>query len=127
MNEQIVYNAIRTPDGTELVSYTSHDYKTYLDTISTEMYMVDGGTDYLRRSAGHTVDYEELSVYADDDHVDIREVVVWGTYGKDGKQPLKFKRVSHMSTGHIEAVLETQALVPWRRKIFEDELLYRRD
>jgi hypothetical protein len=31
MDDRLVYNAIRTPDGTVLVSYSRHDYKTYTD------------------------------------------------------------------------------------------------
>lgn len=31
MDKQLIYNAIKTPDGTVLVSYHRHDYKTHLD------------------------------------------------------------------------------------------------
>ena len=34
MEDGLVYNTIRTPDGTVLVSYSRHDYKTYTDESS---------------------------------------------------------------------------------------------
>jgi hypothetical protein len=49
-------------------------------------------------------------------------VFKWGTRGKDGKQPLKFVVLKDMTTDHIEAILETQSLPDYMRKIFLDEL-----
>ena len=119
--EKIVANRIRTPDGTILESKHRHDYVTYTDANGKE-YMVDGGTDYLRRIVHDDAPYEELSVYADAPHAVIREVFKWGTRGKDGKQPLKFVVLKDMTTDHIEAILETQNLPGYMRKIFLDEL-----
>ena len=118
---RIVANRIRTPDGTILESKHRHDYVTYVDKNGKE-YMVDGGTDYLRRNVYEDAPYEELSVYADAPHTVIREVFKWGTRGKDGKQPLKFVVLKDMTTEHIEAILETQNLPGYIRKIFLDEL-----
>ena len=61
MNEQLISNKIRTPDGTILQSFNRHDYKTYIDANGFE-YMVDGGIDYLRRIIVDDAPYEELSV-----------------------------------------------------------------
>ena len=65
----IVLNRIQTPDGTILTSYHGHDYKTYVDSIDGNEYMVDGGLNYLKRSMS---DYEDLSVYSDDDFEIVR-------------------------------------------------------
>ena len=86
----ILYNAIRTPDGTLLVSYHRHDYVAHKD-ANGKYYAVDGGLEYLRRIG--TIDYEELSLTDKDDFSKVREVVTWGTRGKDGKQPLEYKRL----------------------------------
>ena len=48
MARQIVLNSIMTPDGTVLISHHRHDYVTHLDKNG-ELYLVDGGTDYLKR------------------------------------------------------------------------------
>ena len=118
---KIVANRIRTPDGTILESMHRHDYVTYTDANGKE-YMVDGGLDYLRRIVHDDAPAEELSVYSDAPHAVIREVFKWGTRGKDGKQPLKFVVLKDMTTDHIEAILETQNLPSYMRKIFLDEL-----
>lgn len=78
----LIQNAIRTPDGTILDSRSRHDYKSYVDTINGQTYMVDGGLDYIRRSIGLV---EDLTLHDDDPHEVIREKLLRGTRGKDGK------------------------------------------
>ena len=122
---KIVANRIRTPDGTILESVHRHDYVTYVDKNGKE-YMVDGGTEYLRRIIHDDAPYQELSVYTNDPHAEIREVFKWGTRGKDGKQPLKYVPLKDLTTEHIDAILETQTHISGHvRKIFLDELIFR--
>ncbi len=122
---RIVSNRIRTPDGTILESMHRHDYRVYVDANGKE-YMVDGGLDYLRRNVHDDAPYEELSVYADDLHIEIRSVFKWGTRGKDGKQPLTYVPLKDLTTEHIEAILDTQShIADYIRKLFIDELNFR--
>ena len=122
---RIVSNRIRTPDGTILESMHRHDYVTYVDANGKE-YMVDGGLDYLRRNVHDDAPYEELSVYTDDLHIEIRNVFRWGTRGKDGRQPLTYVPLKDLTTEHIEAILDTQTHIQEHiRKIFLDELSIR--
>ena len=87
--------------------------------------MVDGGLDYLRRSVNATP-AKDLSIYVTDAHEENREALYWGTYGKNGDQPLKWKILKDLDTDHIEAILETQWQIPeWKRELFQDELDYR--
>lgn len=121
----IVLNRIRTPDGTELTSYNTHDYKEYKDKNG-HTYMVDGGNSYLRRNVIHDAPYEELSVNSDAPHGTIRESFHWGTYGKDGTNQLKYKVLKELTKEHICAILKTQNHIPdWIREIFNDELYLR--
>lgn len=122
---RILLNRIKTPDGTILTSYNRHDYVTHKDSITKEVLMVDGGTDYLRRNIGT---YEELSVYDDGSHITRRSAVHWGTRGKDGKQPLVYKLLKDLDSDHIEAILKTQHQISeFYREIFKEELKYRFD
>lgn len=41
-------------------------------------------------------------------NINPREYLYWGTYGKDGDQPLKYKLIKDLDTDHIKAILETQ-------------------
>lgn len=125
MTNRLIYQAIRTPDGTILESRHRHDYNVYTDTISQETYMVDGGVDYIRRFVTKTP-AEELSLYLEDGIEAFRDKVTWGTRGKDGKQPLRQIKLSEMSNAHIEACLETQPYMHSHyRAAFEMELEYR--
>jgi hypothetical protein len=122
---KILLNRIKTPDGTILTSYNRHNYVEYKDTITKEVLMVDGGTDYLRRNMGT---YEELSVYDDGSHLTRRSAVHWGTRGKDGRQPLVYKPIKDLDSDHIEAILKTQHQISdFYREILKDELKYRFD
>jgi len=122
---RILLNRIKTPDGTILTSYNRHNYVEYKDSITKEVLMVDGGTDYLRRNMGT---YEELSVYDDGSHLTRRSAVHWGTRGKDGKQPLVYKLLKDLDSDHIEAILKTQHQISdFYREIFKEELKYRFD
>jgi hypothetical protein len=103
-HQQIVHNAIQTPDGTIIESRHRHDYVEYIDANGNE-YMVDGGTEYLRR--GYTVaDYTEMSLYEDDDIELIRKVVTRGGRGKDGKQPLTFTPICEMNDAWLQAAID---------------------
>ncbi len=122
--QQLVYNAIRTPDGTLLVSRNRHDYKTHVDD-NEEMYMLDGGLDYIRTSVNDEP-AESLAVYLNDDFKDVRAVLEWGSRGVNGDEPLHYIKLSSMETDHIIAVLdECFYISEWRKDVMEQELTYR--
>jgi hypothetical protein len=94
----ILAQGITTPDGTVLQSRHRHDYITYQDKNGQE-YMVDGGTDYLRRSANG--DEFVWEVTDKDDFEVIRHFVGrWG-HGKDMKGHLRFTPVAKMSNDYL--------------------------
>ena len=121
---EILLNRIKTPDGTILISRSRHDFQTYVDKNGLE-YMVDGGLDYLRRNVVAEAPYQELSVHTDDNLLKKSLSVEWGTYGKDGKQPLKYVRIRDMTTNHIKAVLAMAYLSPKFAELFKEELAFR--
>ena len=114
----LIYNAIRTPDGTVLESTHRWDYRTYTD-ANGFTYMVDGGLEYARRNKGN---YEELSVFHGDPHDKVREVFTWGTYGPKGDQELRRVLLKDMDTDHIEAIIKDGYLVS---PLMENELTWR--
>ena len=125
MVDYLVYSAIQTPDGTILESRHRHDYRTYVDTESGEEYMIDGGLDYMRGNV-NKVPAKDLSVQLSDGHEKVREVVTWGTRGKNGDQPLRYIALKDMETDHIKACLETQHhMYPGYKIAFKNELDYR--
>jgi hypothetical protein len=124
---KLVANIIKTPDGTVLQSFFTHDYKNYKDKNGFT-YMVDGGLEYLRRTIITEAPAEELSVYTDDPFALVRRTFNWGTRGKSGNQPLTYKPLIELDTDHIEAIIETQKQVPEHLlNIFKQELQWRKD
>lgn len=114
----LVYNAIRTPDGTIIESRNVHDYVEHLDSNG-KRYMVDGGLSYARRNHG---DYENLSLSYGDSHAAIREVFSWGTYGPKGDQPFTLVLLKNMSEGHLKAIIKDgYPMSP----VMQDELTWR--
>jgi len=102
---KIIYNAIRTPDGTVLESISKHDYRTHKDKNGLT-YMVDGGHEYLRRTEYKLDMYEELSLYDNEPNDIQRKHITWGSYGIHGNSLLSFKIIKNMDTDHLKAVLK---------------------
>jgi hypothetical protein len=100
---KLIRNSLKTPDGTVLTSNSRHDYVTHKDTLTGKIYMVDGGLSYERRSCNG--DEVDLSLYDDQSHNVQRAVLTWGSYGKNGDEPLKRIAIRDMETEHIQAVL----------------------
>ena len=124
MND-LISNALRTPDGTIIRSRHRHDYVTHTDANGNE-YMIDGGLAYVRCSDWG--DEEHLTVTLKDPHELVREECVWGTYGPNGDQPLTYKKLCDMSDAHINAVLENVPTINTAIKTaMLNELEYRND
>jgi len=120
---KIIKSEMRTPDGTILISRSRHDYVTHMDENGKE-YMLDGGIDYVRSSAHG--DEEYMTVTTDSPHDEVREAVVWGTYGRVGDQPLTYIKLRDMTTDHIEAVIENvKNIYPQYKVAMINELEFR--
>lgn len=118
-NFGLIRNALRTPDGTVLVSYNRHDYKTHVDAVTNKMYMVDGGLDYARRSCHG--DEKDMCVWSDEDHAIVREALSWRT------PDLEWVLLCDMPTNKIILCLTTQQqVVPLIRRAMKNELDYRK-
>lgn len=123
-NRKIIYNGLRTPDGTLLVSRHRHDYQVHVDTTNGKRYKIDGGNDYIHSS--YNRDEEYVTYYDDTPHETQREILTWGTRGRNGDQPVTQKAIKDMETAHIEAVLETCEPAKHLRECMENELDFRR-
>jgi len=62
----------------------------------------------LPNSSGFWFYTEEVDYMIEKNIVKLEEILFWGTYGKDGKGPLKYVSLNNMDSGHIEACLKTQ-------------------
>lgn len=95
--------------------------------------MVDGGLDYQRYGGMDMLKVDRSpTVYLStdpQDHNKMRTSFHWGSYGKNGDQPVKWMTPSEMSNDHIKNIIEKLGarLAPWTLKIFERELEYRKE
>lgn len=125
----IIRNAILTPDGTFLRSFHVHDYVSYVDMLTGEEYMVDGGTQYLRRSV-NKVPAEDFTVTMDDKFSIIRCAFVWKSYGKNLEYLPEgiYIALCDMTDDHIEAILNTQVHIrgTYVEELMVAELQYRK-
>ena len=120
---RLVKNCLETPDGTILYSRHRHDYAHHIDENG-KTYFTDGGLDYVRCSANG--DEIHHHVWDDEPFDKVREAVEWGTYGKDGKNPLSWKRLCDLSTEHIESILaNVSSISSLHRELFNLELKLR--
>ena len=118
-NTTLIQNAIQTPDGTILISTHRHDFKSHIESNG-ECYMVDGGNEYLRRSVNpKPVGYTDLTLYLDDPAEVVQDKMLWGTYGKDGNEPLKYVFLKDCEKAHLEKIL---LQIQSKRNIFEAEV-----
>jgi hypothetical protein len=124
MDRQIVRNSMITPDGTELISMHVHDYRQHEDKNG-ETYMVDGGTEYLRRSV-NKIPAQDTSVYVGESHEKVREGGYWGSRGVNGDQPVVFKPIKDLDDDHIQALLVYPSFQKWRKELLMDEIEFRK-
>ena len=121
---KILVNAWKCPDGTILQSRHRHDFVSYTDAEG-RSYFVDGGTDYYRIS-GEGMEF--VGCYDTDPHEKIREILSWGSYGRDGKQEKRYILLKCLTDEHLEAILRTQSHIKNTpiEKVLKDEQEYRK-
>lgn len=123
MTKKLIRNAAQCGNCGEIIESTHRHHAAHCEC---EDIMVDGGLDYSRMSWKTTATWVNLCLYNDEPHEIQREVLKWGTYGKNGDQPLTYKPVAKMSTAHIEAVLNDCSPKKVIKDCMEKELTFRK-
>jgi len=127
----ITQNAVQTPDGVYLVSSHNHDYKAHVDSDGV-LYSVDGGYEECTWSGGSGQE-ECLRLSSDTPFLEAREKLIWGSYGKSGKEELHYIRLKDMEEDHIANVIQYLKdnqvggrATKWRIDMMREELKYRK-
>ena len=124
----LLYNAIKCPDGTLLVSRHQHDFQMHVQEDGRE-YFVDGGLAYQRIGYSDN-EYTNLCVHSDDQHEKIREYFEWTRHFDKDMNKLPRPEVIKLKDITDEHLM---ALVEWTNdgypkeihKVFVDEAKYR--
>ena len=67
---------------------------------------IDGGIDYIHSSIMNLDGLNDLCLYEDSPIKDLREKLLWGNRGKDGKSPLKYTFVKDCDLDHLKAIIK---------------------
>lgn len=131
----IIQNAVMIteewPEQIFLVSSHVHDFRTHVFRDGTSI-SVDGGHDYIRRChpvnfAGYGTKYVDFNLDDREPFFTIKHKLLWGTRGKDGRQPLKWVRLMDCSAEHLQAILDYpytdgKQLTPLYKEVIKDIL-----
>lgn len=99
---KLIQNAFEYDD----VIYNSTHVHEFVQTTDGR-YFTDGGLEYIRRNFIDNACCVDLSLDESNSLSEICERLLWGTYGINGDQPLKWVRIKDMTLSHKLAVLET--------------------
>lgn len=87
---------------------------------------IDGGREYLRRVEvpanllGDIIDY---CLTTESHPEEIKDKLLWGTYGKNGKAALKYLPIRLLETDHLEAILKNvKTINKLHKKVIKDTL-----
>ena len=121
--KKIILNRIRCDECKDIIiSRHVHDYVT----CKCGNASVDGGSSYCKRGWKDGKTYTEMCVYSDAPFEEIRELLTWGSFGKEGNQSIYYYPISKMETGHLMVVsqLKISATI---KKFMKEELEYRKE
>lgn len=112
MAATLLQNAIWIPEADlYLRSVHRHDYIPWKSEDGIVDFAIDGGQgpgSYIRRvgtTGGRVVEW----CLTDADPFElVAERLLWGTFGKDGKGPMKWRPIATLETNHLRAILRTQ-------------------
>lgn len=107
--------------GEIIVSTHRHDFVS----DKSGRYFVDGGHEYLRRTVANEGEITDLSLSHLATQEELIDKLVWGTYGKSGKEPRKWVLLKNCETDHLEAILKIPGLAAYTIKTIK-EILKRR-
>lgn len=116
----IIQNAVQCGSCGEIMNSTHvHDYVTCSCPFRVG---ADGGSDYLKR-VGDMSQIIDLSVYDDSPKQVIKERLLWGTYGKEGKDQFKWVKLIDCTTEHLQGILNNVSNIkPFHRDIIQEIL-----
>lgn len=104
MNKITVYRELKTPDGTILYNDHSHDYKTHIDTITGETYMLSGGNNKYYNTSNNIIEGVILELYNTDPIEIIREKITRHSFNDKNEKTTKLMK--DCSNLHIENILK---------------------
>ncbi len=115
----IIQNAVKIKETGEIIkSAHRHDYVSRTLKNGKEI-VRDGGGSYIRGSIDDPADIEDYTLLKEDKFSKIKKYLLWGTYGKDGSELLRYVPLCKCETAHLKAILKTQEPAPIYIKVIK--------
>lgn len=106
---KLIQNAKRIiSTGEIIVSNHVHDFveASYIDSNKKKREVfTDGGKEYVHGTLDDPNEVEELFIWEDSPIEEAQQRKVWGTYGKNGDEELRYVRLVDCSSDHLENIL----------------------
>ena len=108
---KIIQNAAKVTEGnqvTYMISTSRHHFEEY-QFKSGGSYHIDGGRDYFKRGCGGDFGsgtVEDWCLTESSPFEECCQKMIWGSRGKDGKQPLKYTPFAELELDHLKAILD---------------------
>lgn len=126
----LIQNAIKItehyPEEFFLVSAHRHDFNNYTFKDGSSI-AVDGGSGedgYIRRcgtpskiTKSTATNWMEWCIDDKEPLSAIKEKLLWGTYGKSGKEPFKYVLLDNCETEHLQKILEQENIGALYKKV----------
>lgn len=107
---KLIQNAVRCLSCNAILkSLSVHDYQQCDCQNKT---MIDGGLDYIRYGGLEMNNLELLTLYDNSEDNEMVSNLLWGTYGIDGNQPLKYVKLKDCETSHLKNILTNCRNIP---------------
>jgi hypothetical protein len=107
---RLIQNAIRNKfDKLYYHSNHVHDFVTFpIDNSFPDSYgFIDGGCSYVRTNVSTDL-VEDYCLFENSTDDEVFQKLLWGTYGKSGKEEYKLVLIKDCTKEHLEAILKTQ-------------------
>ena len=104
---KIIQNAVYVPwSDTYYLSHNTHDYIEFQVNAKGNRGMIDGGRSYFRCSVNNPGEVINFRLTEEDKFETVCDKLLWGTYGKDGVDPLKYLPIKTFTIEHLRAIAE---------------------
>lgn len=115
--KQYIQHAIKTPDGHILNETNGKNNEVYRDS---------NGESYHVFKKNNIIKATSLFIDKNESFNEIREKLLWGTYGKSGKDKFSWIILKNMTKEHLRNIIDTQKQInEYHRNFFQKELIYR--
>lgn len=128
---KIIQNAFRVKNK---ILHSTHVHACRMTKVKTiagkyQIFGIDGGLEYFRYTTNleyknikqllKETDFEDLRLTTDNSIEEIKNKLLWGTFGKNKDHELKWIKLINCETEHLQNIISTQEIPPLYKYIID--------